>query len=111
LTLGLRSKLILVSLTFAVCFCAAGYSIFRGKLEAELGRRARDEAMLRAALGAQSVQQRAPWGSAPAAWSALAAHAASRTASRVTLIDRGGRLLADSSGATHDLHELVGGPA
>jgi two-component system, OmpR family, phosphate regulon sensor histidine kinase PhoR len=110
LTLGLRSKLFLVSFAFALCFCAFGYSFLWGKLEDELMVRAREDAVLRARLGAQAVQQQAPSAVSGAAWAALAEHAARRAGARVTLVDRKGRLLGDSSGGAHDLSGLVTQP-
>lgn len=109
--LGLRSKLFLVSFAFAIVFCASGYSLLWGKLESDLLSRAREDAVLRARLGAVAAQQRAPWGSGEAAWTALADDVAKRVGARVTLVDGAGRLLADSSGAAHDLSALVGDPA
>jgi two-component system, OmpR family, phosphate regulon sensor histidine kinase PhoR len=107
LTLGIRAKLLLISLSIATCLCALGYSVIGGKLEAEVSARAREDGVLRAFLAQQVVQQAASVPADAGAWSQIAARAAALTDSRVTLIDRAGQLLADSSGATHDVRVLA----
>jgi two-component system phosphate regulon sensor histidine kinase PhoR len=110
LTLGIRAKLLLISLSIATCLCALGYSVIGGRLEAEVSARAREEGVLRAFLAQQVVQQAASVAADAGAWSQIAARAAALTDSRVTLIDRAGQLLADSSGATHDVRVLATHP-
>jgi two-component system, OmpR family, phosphate regulon sensor histidine kinase PhoR len=110
LTLGIRAKLLLISLSIATCLCALGYSVIGGKLEAEVSAKAREDGVLRAFLAQQVVQQAASVPADAGAWSQIAARAAALTDSRVTLIDRAGQLLADSSGATHDVRVLATHP-
>jgi len=110
LKLGIRAKLLALSLACATCLCGLGYSWIGGELEAEVSARVREDAALRAALARQIVHEGAPAGTGASAWSELAARAAAQTDSRVTLIDRSGRLLADSSGATHDVRVLATHP-
>jgi two-component system phosphate regulon sensor histidine kinase PhoR len=110
LTLGIRAKLLLISLSIATCLCALGYSVIGGKLEAEVSARAREDGVLRAFLAQQVVQQAASVPADVGAWSQIAGRAAALTDSRVTLIDRAGQLLADSSGATHDVRVLATHP-
>ncbi|MDQ2642697.1 MAG: ATP-binding protein [Myxococcota bacterium] len=104
--LGIRAKLLLASLSVAACLCLLGYVWMKGKLEAEVSARAREDGMLRLLLAQRIVQQGASDAAGDQAWSELAARAAALTDSRVTLIDSAGRLLADSSGATHDVRVL-----
>ena len=110
MTLGIRAKLLLISLSIATCLCALGYSVIGGKLEAEVSAKAREDGVLRAFLAQQVVQQAASVPADAGAWSQVAARAAALTDSRVTLIDRAGQLLADSSGATHDVRVLATHP-
>jgi two-component system phosphate regulon sensor histidine kinase PhoR len=110
LTLGIRAKLLLISLSIATCLCALGYSVIGGKLEAEVSARAREDGVLRAFLAQQVVQQAASVPADAGAWSQIAGRAAALTDSRVTLIDRAGQLLADSNGATHDVRVLATHP-
>lgn len=110
MTLGIRAKLLLISLSIATCLCALGYSVIGGKLEAEVSAKAREDGVLRGFLAQQVVQQVASVPADAGAWSQVAARAAALTDSRVTLIDRAGQLLADSSGATHDVRVLATHP-
>ena len=108
--LGIRAKLLLVSLSLATGACLLGYSWIGGKLEAEVSAKAREDGVLRVLLAQQIVQQGASEAAITGAWSDVAVRAAARTDSRVTLIDRAGQLLADSSGATHDVRVLATHP-
>ncbi|MCC6217568.1 MAG: PAS domain-containing protein [Polyangiaceae bacterium] len=96
MTLGLRSKLTLISIGLITLTLLVGYAYLRTELEGALVAGLRDDLEVRARLVASEAAGRRLETSSPAAWDALADELASRASARVMLADRDGRVLGSS---------------
>ncbi|MFO7180565.1 MAG: ATP-binding protein [Pseudomonadota bacterium] len=108
--LGLRAKLFLISLGLIAVTAGLGHRELRDTVEGHVLELVRDEARVRAALAADSVEARAPWSGENAAWTRLANETATRARAQVTIVGANGRVLGESAGATRDLAALLARP-
>lgn len=98
MTLGVRTKLFLISLGLIVLTVALGYAYVHRTVERELTREVQAEIAIRARLAAAEVERLAPAFEDVAAWQRLAGTLAELSSGRVTLARADRRVLADSAG-------------
>lgn len=97
MTLGVRTKLFLISLGLIVLTVVLGYAYVHRTVERELTREVQAEIAIRARLAAAEVERLAPAFEDVAAWQRLAGTLAELSSGRVTLARADRRVLADSA--------------
>ncbi len=107
MTLGVRTKLFLISLGLIVVTVLVGYAYVHRTVERELTREVQSELTIRARLAAAEVERVNLPREATGQWQALARDLGDLASGHVMLIHRDGTLLGDSSEADADAPSVL----